>query len=170
MSAAYDPTEFVNLYEAIDFQEAIQSCELPGHMVDNLKNKFLEYIELGFTPSKAVRRIREDHFGLKLTRALVYAWRNEDEAFKRRWSQAYAESTELIEDKMTELALEGNAAMITQSLKARHPQRYAMTKQEVSGPGGAPIETKTQFDLSNLTSEQRDALRAVLENGGGDVI
>lgn len=40
-------------------------------------------------------------------------------------------------------------------------------RRELTGKGGAPIQTETRFDLSSLSGQDRDALRAILERRAG---
>lgn len=55
------------------------------------------------------------------------------------------------------------------ALSKMYAKKYAdKIQQEVSGPNGAPVETKTILDLSHLSQEERDILRNAIEGAMSD--
>jgi len=66
---------------------------------------------------------------IKISRAMVYEWRNEDPDFKRRWEEAIQFSKEALESATYLKAIKGNSApAITASiflLKGMYPEKYS---------------------------------------------
>jgi len=66
---------------------------------------------------------------IKISRAMVYEWRNEDPDFKHRWEEAIQFSKEALESATYLKAIKGNTApAITASiflLKGMYPEKYS---------------------------------------------
>lgn len=105
---------------------------------------FCSLLAKGQTIGKAVQIINgsDDYTGgahHRVARKTLYMWRKFDEVFRDAWNDAYAMGTEMIEQKAHEVALEGNASLLIFAMKTRNPNRYAIDRKEVSGPGGTPV-------------------------------
>jgi hypothetical protein len=116
-----------------------------------LQRTFLEFIQLGYTPTRASQKIKEmAHMHPEkmpyADYATFMAWKQYDKNFSEAYEVAYAMGTDNLEDKAVELAYGGNATMLQFLLRVRSPQRYA-PKSEVSGPGGGPIEVINRIEI-----------------------
>lgn len=107
---------------------------------------------------------------LDVDKATIIRWRDEHPDFRTALSKAMIHAQHWWERTGIEGMTSGknfNALVWKVSMQARFRDEYTERKvQEVSGPGGGPIETKTDqrvtLDAEKLTPEQRDALRAAL--------
>ena len=108
---------------------------------------------------------------LDVDKATIIRWRDEHEEFRTALSKAMIHAQHWWEIVGVNGMMDGggkfNALVWKVSMQARFRDDYTERKvQEVSGPGGGPIETKTEqrvkLDAEKLTPEQRDALRAAL--------
>lgn len=134
-----------------------------------LQRAFLEYIKNGFTATRAVTKLQElarkDPSAMPFADYGVFmAWKTYDENFAQAYEVAYAMGTDNLEDKGVEMAYGGNASMLQFLLKARAPTRYS-PKQEISGPGGGPVE---HVHTIKLVAAKPKVLE--IEDGRGDVV
>lgn len=112
------------------------------------------------------------------SRATVYRWLDENPAFEARCARAREALADYLVDKIEQMAAETTEENHqSQKVKISTAQWRAMKMaprtygdrriQENTGPGGGPIQTEiktvTTIDAMQLTQEQRDALREVLE-------
>lgn len=179
---AYNPAEFNNSYDDVTLdaektrQERLASqTSTPRFSAEErlwVKDKLVECLRSGASVTTAMGVINGTGGRLpgptsRVGRVTLYMWRREDEEFRRQWDEAYAEGTDKIEQKVVDLALEGNPTLLQFSLRTRNPSRYAVNRQEVTGLNGGPVQTETSIDLSNLDPAERDALRAILERRTG---
>jgi hypothetical protein len=108
---------------------------------------------------------------LDVDKATIIRWRDEHEEFRTALSKAMIHSQHWWESAGVMGMMKGgknfNALVWKVSMQARFRDDYTERKvQEVSGPGGGPIETKTDqrvsLDAEKLTPEEREVLRAAL--------
>jgi hypothetical protein len=116
-----------------------------------LQREFLSFIAQGFSATRAAKRVQEKALANPSDMpyadyAVFMVWKEYDKDFADAYEVAYAMGTDALEDKGVELAYGGNASMLQFLLKMRNPTRYA-PKQEVSGPGGGPIEHVHKIEL-----------------------
>ena len=111
---------------------------------------------------------------LDVDKATIFDWKAKHPEFATALSRAMTHSQAWWEvagvNGMSVGGKDFNALVWKVSMQARFRDDYTERKvQEVSGPGGGPIETKTEqrvkLDAEKLTPEQRDALRAALLSG-----
>lgn len=111
---------------------------------------------------------------LDVDKATIIDWRTKHPEFATALSKAFIHAQHWWESVGVNGMMDGgknfNALVWKVSMQARFRDDYTERKvQEVSGPGGGPIETKTEqrvkLDAEKLTPEQRDALRAALLSG-----
>lgn len=109
-----------------------------------LQKSLLGFIVKGFSVTRAVTKLQE--LALKEPEKWPYAdystymaWKAYDKEFAEAFEVAYQMGTDNLEDKGVELAYDGNASMLQFLLRIRNPQRYN-PRQEVSGPGGGPVQ------------------------------
>lgn len=116
-----------------------------------LQREFLKYVEQGFSATRACVRLQD------LARkepgkwpfadyGVFMAWKAYDPNFAEAYEVAYSMGTDHLEDKGVEMAYGGNASMLQFLLKMRNPGRY-QPRQEVSGPGGGPVEHVHRIEL-----------------------
>jgi hypothetical protein len=74
----------------------------------------------------------------KIGRQTYYDWRNGDDAFAKAADAAIEQGTDVLEDAARSRALYQSDTLLIFLLKARRRDKYG-DKQEVSGPGGAPL-------------------------------
>ena len=111
------------------------------------------------------------------SRATVYRWLDEDKEFEARCARAREALADYLVDKIEQMAAETNEDNHqSQKVKISTAQWRAMKMaprlygdkrfNENTGPNGGPIVTEnrnvTTIDATQLTQEQRDALRAAL--------
>lgn len=164
---AYDPAEGNNPYDDAALAKEWEEWEAnvkAGRInhkspaeVRELKNMFCTLLAKGCTISNALAQINGDEafFGAatsRLGRKTVYMWRQYDPEFKEAWNAAYAAGSDLLEQRITDYALEVDPKQINNILRYRNPTRYGTTRQEVSGPGGGPLNVET-IELVAATEE-----------------
>lgn len=116
-----------------------------------LQREFLRYIQLGYTPTRAVTRMQDFARGFPdklpfVEYATFMAWKAYDKEFAEAYEVAYAMGTDTLEDKGVDMATSGNAAMLQFLLRVRNPGRYS-TKAELQGTPGHPIEHVHRIEL-----------------------
>lgn len=109
-----------------------------------LQRTFLTFIAEGYTATRACTKLqmlaKQDPSKWPYAEyATFMAWKAYDKDFAEAYEVAYSMGTDNLEDKGVEMAYGGNASMLQFLLKMRNPQRYN-PRQEVSGPGGGPVE------------------------------
>lgn len=122
-----------------------------------------------------------------VSRAAVYACRDEDEEFRKRWKDALGVYVERLEAEADERATVGllvpvvgrvgdgcdgiigterkpSDQLLMFRLKAVAPDKYR-ERREVTGAGGKPLipESMRSFDLEAMTDEELNALRTKLD-------
>lgn len=112
---------------------------------------FCQLLAKGNTIHKSVQTINgSDDYAWgdhqRVSRKTIYMWRKFDEVFREAWDAAYQAGTELLEQKASEVAFEGNPTLLIHMLKMRNHQRHGINKTEISGPGGSPISVN-QIEL-----------------------
>lgn len=84
-------------------------------------------------------------------RQTVYDWRKRDAAFAAAWDDAIETGTDNLEDEARRRAMSTSDTLMIFMLKARRPDKYKDRRaSEISGPGGGPIETTTDFTMLGL--------------------
>jgi hypothetical protein len=140
---------------------------------DNIKAAFLTFLATGMSVSKAVAKINgtENYYASennRISKKQFYIWRRMDKEFAKAWDEAYSVGTDALEDRAHDWAWEGNAALLQFLLRTRNPQRYAMNRHEISGPGGGaiPVEgiTRTIIDPTVHEDDPIDVEYEVIEN------
>lgn len=109
-----------------------------------LQRTFLQFIAEGYTATRACTKLqllaKQDPSKWPYAEyATFMAWKAYDKDFAEAYEVAYSMGTDNLEDKGVEMAYGGNASMLQFLLRMRNPQRYN-PRQEVSGPGGGPVE------------------------------
>ena len=109
-----------------------------------LQRTFLSFVAEGYSPTRACAKLaalamKEPEKWPYADYAVFMAWKAYDKDFKDAYEVAYAMGTDNLEDKGVDLAYAGNSSMLQFLLRVRNPQRYN-PRQEVSGPGGGPVE------------------------------
>jgi hypothetical protein len=109
-----------------------------------LQRTFLTFIQEGWTATKAISRIKamalNDPSKMPYADLGVFmAWKAYDADFRDAYEVAYAMGTDLLEDKGTDLAINGNASMLQFLLKMRNPQRYNPKVEHIVG-GSATVD------------------------------
>jgi hypothetical protein len=116
------------------------------------KEKFLELLGQTGNATAAAEAIG-------LNRCTPYKWREKDEAFAAAWDAASEEAADRLEKEAWRRAVEGTEKPVYQGgklvgkvreysdtlliflLKGNRPGKYAdRVRQEISGPGGGPVE------------------------------
>lgn len=118
-------------------------------------------------------------------RRTVYQWREADPEFAAAWDEAEQEAADKLEREAWRRGVEGvdkpvtyqgkitatykeySDRMLELLLKAHRPDKFKdRVANEHSGPGGGPIETRTEVShkLAKMDTADLKALRAVLEN------
>lgn len=70
----------------------------------------------------------------------AYNWVRDHPDFAAEVELAKEQGTDRLEDRLTELAYDGNVVALLASLKARRPEKWREKQQhEVSGPGGSAL-------------------------------
>lgn len=138
--------------------------------VRELKGSFCKLLSEGCTVSKALEIINGDaaFFGAKtsrLGRKTVYSWRMYDDDFRANWDEAYAIGTDKLEQRISDYAMNEDPKQINNILKYRNPRRYAVTRQEVSGPDGGPIRTEVT-SARDILASKLSGLAATGEDAG----
>lgn len=117
----------------------------------------------GFSPAQ----IAND---LDVLRETLYDWSKAHPEFSTAFTRAKVAAQAYWEEKGHEgLGAERfNALVWKTSMQARFRDDYTEKRiNEHSGPGGGPIETKaTVVNADELTPDEREALRVVLNNAG----
>lgn len=161
--AAYNPAEGNNSYTEAQLEEEFHKAGRREFSQDRkeeikqIKNQFLELLAKGATVGKALSVVNgtEAHFGSKTTRLgrkTAYSWRQYDEEFRADWDEAVAIGNDLLEQRITDYAMEEDPRMIDKVLRWRNPQRYGLNRTEVSGPGGSAINV----DLIEIVAATAD--------------
>ena len=92
----------------------------------------------------------------------LYNWRKNDKTFievKKEAAEAgLIEKVDKVNRALLKGALEGNARLI--KLYYKRIGMY-VDKKEISGPNGGPIETKQEYDLSDLEDEELRLLEKI---------
>lgn len=83
---------------------------------------FLEFLEQGWSPSKAARSAGHR---LQVFKKLA----QEDENFRRDWEDAEATGTDYLEDVARKRAVRSSDQLLTTLLKARRPDKYRERSQ-----------------------------------------
>jgi len=123
----------------------------------------------------------------KITREYAYQYRYENEDFAKAWQDALSEATENAEGELYRRAVHGTLEPVYQSgekagsirrysdtlliflLKAHRPEKYReITRSELTGPNGTPIQVQAKPDLSKLTAEELLVLRQISEKLNDD--
>ena len=92
----------------------------------------------------------------------LYNWRKNDDNFvevKKKAAEAgLIEKIDKVNKALLKGALEGNARLLK-----LYYERVGMyvERQEISGPDGGAIETKQEYDLSNLSDEELDLMHEI---------
>lgn len=78
------------------------------------------------------------------------------------------QTLDLAESKLITALNQGDMKSVFFFLRTRGKQRGYVERMEQTGKNGDPIETVTKLDLSDLTPEERDALRPILARRAGE--
>lgn len=117
-----------------------------------VRRLFLELLEQGWSPSKAAR-----HSGHLLK--TFQKWADEDENFKKDWTDAENTGTDFLEDVARKRAVKGSDQLLTTLLKARRPDKYRERSQ---------VEHAGSIDLSGEREKLSKKLaRALAEDEEG---
>lgn len=138
--------------------------------------QFLEKLEQVANVSQACR-------ATKISRRTIYNWIETDEFFKKDYDRSVMIAIDVLEDEAKRRAFTGNKEPVYQGgkkvgtitkysdtlliflLKSLKPSTYRDTvRNEVSAPGGGPVETKTSVVISNVDYEKLPtaALEAII--------
>ena len=154
----YHPAEGNNSYSDETLEKALESAkgmsDVEKHEIQVL---FCSLLAKGQTATRALQIINgtDDYTGgehQRVSRKTIYAWRKWDPVFRDAWNEAYDLGTDMIERKANEVALEGNASLLIFAMKTRNPKRYAINRNELSGPDGTPVAV-TAIELIGVESE-----------------
>jgi len=131
----------------------------------------------------------------KLSRNAVYRWLEKDPEFAAAWRQTRREFADRLEDEARRRAVEGveeyvvsagklvygpdgqplkqrrySDQLLALMLKAKRGDEYRERASiEHSGPGGGPMRTQATVAHHEFTPDEiRDAVRALVESGGGE--
>ncbi len=143
----YNPNEGNNPYDETDYEKEAKAPHynaMPTEEKLRVKADFLAALAGGANVGKALAIVNgTDHwFGGKSSRVgrkTIYTWRRYEEDFRRDWDEAIAIGNDKLEQRFITFADEIDPKQIPKALAFRNPQRYAISRQEVSGPGGGPI-------------------------------
>lgn len=114
-----------------------------------VRKEFLDWIEKGFSPTKAAKKTGNSV-------AFFNKWRTEDVNFAKDWDEAYESGSDTLEDVATVRAKRGSDSLLTTLLKARRPEKF----REKSD-----INLKAQHDFGNIDEElERKIARALGQN------
>lgn len=78
------------------------------------------------------------------------------------------QTLDVAESKLITAITEGELKAVFFYLKTKGKHRGYTERVESTGADGGPMETVTRVDLSDLTAEERDALRQILERRAGE--
>jgi len=146
---------------------------------DDRKARFLAILAEGGSVKLAAEKA-------KIGRRTAYEWKAADPEFAAAWEEAVEAGTDALEDEAKRRAYNGvdepvfyqgeqcglvrkySDTLLIFLLKARRPEKYReRTTTEVTGKDGGPIETRTQFDLSTLTTDELRQLRSLASRAAG---
>lgn len=114
-------------------------------------------------------------------KATVFRWLTIHESFRDQYACARESQGEADADRVgdvTQKVLDGEldpaaARVAIDALKwsagKRLPKKYGdLSKVELSGPDGAPIQTENKVDLSTFSHDERAVLRLLAEKAKGE--
>lgn len=115
-------------------------------------------------------------------RRVAYEHRDSDQEFADQWDEAVNEALDKQEEVLRRRAFDGVTKPIYQQgelagfvteysdtlamflLKAYRPEKYReRSSLELTGKGGGPIRTKNDLDLSKLSVDELEQLKAICE-------
>jgi len=99
-----------------------------------VRKEFLDWIEKGFSPTKAAAKAE---YPLKF----FNSWREDDANFAADWDEAYESGSDTLEDVATVRAKRGSDSLLTTLLKARRPEKFR---------DKSDINLKAQHDFGNI--------------------
>lgn len=118
-----------------------------------------------------------------IARSTAYLWRSQDPEFAAAWDEALEDAKDTLEQSLFERAVNGTEEPVFYQgacvgtvtrysdtaaiflLKGARPEKYR-ERQEISGPGGGPIQM--QADLSRLSGEDLERLEVILAKADAD--
>lgn len=74
---------------------------------------------------------------------------------------------DLAESKVVKAITDGELKAVFFFLKTKGKHRGWVERVETTGKDGGPVETEARLDLSDLTAEERDAVREIIERRAG---
>lgn len=107
------------------------------------KKLFLAMLEDGATVGKAAKE------GAGVSRAALYQWRDQDEAFRLAWDKAmelgYGVEGDWYEDRLKTLStLPDRAGVEATKIGLKMKKRF-VERQELSGEGGGPVALRVEY-------------------------
>lgn len=134
--------------------------------------KFLTVLADTANVTKAAKTIR-------MARAYLYQLKAKDKRFSAAWDEAIKHGTAALEDEAARRAMEGTLrpvfykgekcgtvreysdTLLIFLLKARDPEKYTdRVKQELTGAGGGPIQSKSTI---GTTAELQEVLKGIID-------
>lgn len=125
----------------------------------------------GLTAEKVIDAIREckgnvsavtKYLGCN-SRQTVYNYINKHPSVKASLEDVRDTTTDKVEDKLIEKALDGEAWAVCFYLKCKAKDRGYVERSEFTGKDGGPVEQAVSIDFSGLSDEAIDKLVAVAE-------
>lgn len=96
-----------------------------------------------------------------ISRQTYYRWYREDPEFRARADDISELQIDVAEASLLKKIQKGDTAAIIFYLKTKGKDRGYSERREVVVPGG--VQVKSEFDLSNLSEEQRRLLLSIAE-------
>lgn len=89
----------------------------PGRFTEKIKQRVLKFVREGYPVVRAARKAGT-------TDVTVFDHRRKDPEFGKAFEEALEAGTDMLEDKLHDMAIGGNITAIFGTLKARRPQKW----------------------------------------------